>query len=361
MATLGALRNPGRTAATATALLIGVTLTTAMVVGAASTRVTANELLDAQYPTDVFVGTKGDAATGAALGPAMRDVPGVASAMTVLRGTVTTEGSTFDVAGVDPRYVAGVLRSRAAVPQPGTITVPERMTDLTGGEGTRLTLTGAGGRSLDVTVHVAGSGERVTMLAPDLRRLDPAALADEVWVRLDDGLDGDRQAQVVQDLSRAAARVDADAFTYGAVQERSGFDDLLTGLLLFVLGLLGVAVLIAVIGVGNTIALSVIERRQELGLLRALGLTRNQLRATLLWEALLIAGVATVLGTVLGAVYGAIGTVCALGAEGDVTIRVPWGQVAAIVAVATLAGAAASVLPSRRAARVSPVAALAAT
>jgi putative ABC transport system permease protein len=53
--------------------------------------------------------------------------------------------------------------------------------------------------------------------------------------------------------------------------------------------------------------------------------------------------------------------VCALGGEGDVTLRVPWGQVAAIVAVATLAGAAASVLPSRRAARVSPVTALAAT
>jgi len=92
-----------------------------------------------------------------------------------------------------------------------------------------------------------------------------------------------------------------------------------------------------------------------------MGLTREQLRTTLLWEALLIAGVAAALGTVLGAVYGAIGTICALGNETTVTVSIPWVQVAAIVLVATLAGAAASVLPSRRAARISPVAAIAAT
>jgi putative ABC transport system permease protein len=273
---------------------------------------------------------------------------------------------------MDPDDARQVVRSSigAGVPEPGTITVPKSLTDVTGGEGTRLTLrpasalatddggSGSGGE-LQLTVHVARAGEQIAMTTTDLRKLDPQAQPDAVWLKLDDGLDSDTQAQVVQDLSRAAGRIDPRAYTHGAAQERSGFDDLLTGLLLFVVGLLGVAVFIAVIGVGNTIALSVIERRQELGLLRALGLTRNQLRATLLWEALLIAGVAAALGTVLGAVYGAIGTICALGGQGDVTIRVPWAQVAAIVAVATLAGAAASVLPSRRAARVSPVAAIA--
>ena len=64
--------------------------------------------------------------------------------------------------------------------------------------------------------------------------------------------------------------------------------------------LLAVAVVIALLGVGNTLALSVVERRQESGLLRALGLTRGQLRAVLAWEALLVAGVAAVLGVVLG-------------------------------------------------------------
>jgi putative ABC transport system permease protein len=116
---------------------------------------------------------------------------------------------------------------------------------------------------------------------------------------------------------------------------------------------------IALIGVGNTLALSVVERRQENGLLRALGLTRGQLRGVLAWEAVLIAGIAAVLGVLLGGAYGLIGAVSVLGQVGDIVLAVPWLQVTAIIAVATLAGLLASVLPARRAARTSPVAAIA--
>jgi putative ABC transport system permease protein len=128
---------------------------------------------------------------------------------------------------------------------------------------------------------------------------------------------------------------------------------------LIVTGLLGIAVVIALIGVGNTPALSVVERRQENGLLRALGLTRGQLRGVLAWEAVLIAGIAAVLGVLLGGAYGLIGAASVLGQVGDIVLAVPWLQVTAIIAVATLAGLLASVLPARRAARTSPVAAIA--
>jgi putative ABC transport system permease protein len=126
-----------------------------------------------------------------------------------------------------------------------------------------------------------------------------------------------------------------------------------------VTGLLGVAVLIALIGVGNTLALSVVERRQESGLLRALGLTRRQLRGLLAWEAVLVAGVAAVLGVLVGGVYGLVGVASALSEVGEVQISVPWLQIAAIVVVATAAGLLASVLPARRAAMTPPVAAIA--
>jgi putative ABC transport system permease protein len=149
------------------------------------------------------------------------------------------------------------------------------------------------------------------------------------------------------------ARVD------GVVAQRNQIDGVLDMLLLVVTGLLGVAVVIALIGVGNTLALSVVERRQENGLLRALGLTRGQLRGLLAWEALLVAGVAAVLGVVLGGAYGLVGVASALGQGGDTVLDVPWMQVGAIVVVATLAGLLASVLPARRAARTSPVAAIA--
>ncbi|WP_198598111.1 FtsX-like permease family protein [Blastococcus atacamensis] len=125
-------------------------------------------------------------------------------------------------------------------------------------------------------------------------------------------------------------------------------------------GLMAVAVVIAVIGVGNTLALSVVERRQENGLLRALGLTRGQLRGLLAWEAVLVAGVAAVLGVLLGGSYGLIGAATVLGDVGVVVLDVPWLQIGAIVVVATLAGLPASVLPARRAARTAPVAAIAA-
>jgi putative ABC transport system permease protein len=164
-------------------------------------------------------------------------------------------------------------------------------------------------------------------------------------------------------ITSTSSDLAASSFVQGSFEQRDSYDKLITTLLLIVTGLLGIAVIIAVIGVGNTMALSVLERRQESGLLRALGLTRGQLRWMLLWEAVLIAGVASVLGTALGIGYGALGTSAALqGAlqgDGTLHIAVPWLQLLLIVAVATGAGALASVLPSRRAARTSPVAAIA--
>ena len=126
-----------------------------------------------------------------------------------------------------------------------------------------------------------------------------------------------------------------------------------------VLALLAVAVLIALVGIGNTLGLSVLERRQESGLLRALGLTRGQLRASLGWEALLLAGVATSVGVLLGSGYGLAGVVVLLGADAPVVRVWPTARIALIAAIALLAGWLASLLPATRAAKVPPAAALA--
>ena len=107
----------------------------------------------------------------------------------------------------------------------------------------------------------------------------------------------------------------------GLASERAALDQVVDVLLLIVTGLLGVAVLIALIGVGNTLALSVVERRQENGLLRALGLTRGQVRGLLAWEAALVAGVAAVLGVLLGTAYGLIGVASVLGEYGEVVLQ----------------------------------------
>lgn len=357
-----ATRNPRRTAATATALLIGVTLTSAMVVGAASTRATATAGLAAAYPTDVLV-RAGEPLPAGLLGD-LTAVDGIASGTALAAAQVTgPDGSEWQVEGVDPAAAAPVLRSttQLVLPKDGQVVLPEWLADswsVHAGDQVRLSTDDG---SLDATVVVVGSNDvdDPLLTAADLHRLTPRTTIGELWLRLADRSDDDQAATVdaVTDLVGTAAPT---AMVAGLVSERAAIDSVLDTLLLVVTGLLGIAVVIALIGVGNTLALSVVERRQENGLLRALGLTRGQLRGLLAWEAVLVAGVAAVLGVVLGGAYGLIGAASVLGGLGEVVLAVPWLQVAAIVAVATLAGLLASVLPARRAARTAPVAAIAA-
>ena len=351
-------RNPRRTAATATALLIGVTLTTAMVVGAASTRATAQASLDSAYPADVEIGAYGELPSS--LLPRLEQVDGVAGG-TALTGVDVTgpDGQPAWVQGVEPADAAAVLRSTADLPLPalGEVVLPQWAADLWSVRaGDPVTFT-AGANSRTLTA-VVGSDTTAPMLsAADLRGLAPDAPEATLWLRL---ADGDGQRDTIEEVTELTGAAAPDAYVTGLASERAAIDQVLDAMLLVVTGLLGVAVLIALIGVGNTLALSVVERRQENGLLRALGLTRGQMRGLLAWEALLVAGVAAVLGVLLGGGYGLIGTASLLGGQDVVVMDVPWTQVAGIVVVATVAGLLASVLPARRAARTAPVAAIAA-
>jgi putative ABC transport system permease protein len=355
-----ATRNPRRTAATATALLIGVTLTSAMVVGAASTRATVTAGLAAEFPTDVMVhGWDGD--LPASLLGSLEDVDGVVRGTAVLAAEVTGPGDQpAYVHGVDVAHALPTLRSaeKMPLPEPGQALVPQWLAEQWSvDDGDPLTLT-HDGRALDLTVLVIEGGRPLTLTADELRTLSPEPGIGELWLRLAEA-HPDGQIDSVDRITDVTASMAPEARVDGVVAQRNQIDGVLDMLLLVVTGLLGVAVVIALIGVGNTLALSVVERRQENGLLRALGLTRGQLRGLLAWEALLVAGVAAVLGVVLGGAYGLIGVASALGQGGDTVLDVPWMQVGAIVAVATLAGLLASVLPARRAARTSPVAAIA--
>ncbi|MBT0773049.1 FtsX-like permease family protein [Kineosporia sp. J2-2] len=362
LAALNATRNPQRTAATATALIIGVTLCTTMVVGAATTRASASASIDDHYPTDVVLTSGRSEGSPATLTGTVSGVENVTAAMPVLGGEIRVGREESYALGVDPVKAADVVRSDQAglVPSAGTIVVPEWYAeDWKAVEGEPLTVT-SGSRSVRLTAHVVGdqvSNPRMT--SGDLAKLNPEANIQETWARLADDLPAGERGDTLTAISDAAADVDPASTLGGSAEERASFDQLLDILLLIVLGLLAVAVVIALIGVGNTMALSVLERRKESGVLRALGLTRGQLRWMLLWEAMLIAGVAAAIGVVLGSVYGVLAVKAAIGGTGGVHIAVPVAQVLSILVVATVAGALASVLPSRRAARISPVAAIA--
>ncbi len=160
------------------------------------------------------------------------------------------------------------------------------------------------------------------------------------------------------DLEALAGRYDAEV--ENGLADRAWVDlqlDVTTGA---VVGLLGIAVVIALIGIANTLGLSVLERARENALLRALGLTRRQLRTTLAIEAVLLSVVATLIGTSLGVAFAWVGVQSLVEPVIDgASVAYPVGQLALVVLVAGVAGLLAGVLPARRAARITPAAGLA--
>lgn len=385
LTTANALRNPRRTATTGAALLIGVTLVSLMLVGAATTRATLNSALNTQFPVDLSIGppiaaaTQDQTASPAAesqpaplppqLVSAVSAVPGVTevAGLRSVSAQVSTTGGRFvvTVVGLDPNRATSVVAEpgQLAPLAPGAAVVPAQLGDQLGlTTGSSLTLTAAG---TSRTVRIAVTGLRlnaVVLSDADLSMLAPAAPLTRVWARLTPGADADVVVSDVRQAVAVAAGPSTAPPVEGGAVERAGYLSVVDTLLLIVTGLLAVAVLVAVVGVGNTLSLSVLERTRESALLRALGLTRGQLRGMLFLEGLLLAAASALVGTVLGSVYGWAGASVLLGtlAGQPVTLDVPVGQLIAVVAATMLAGALATVHPGRRAAGVTPVEGLAA-
>ena len=130
------------------------------------------------------------------------------------------------------------------------------------------------------------------------------------------------------------------------------------GLIGLLYGLLGLAIVIAILGIINTLALSVVERRREIGMLRAIGMQRKQVRRTIYLESLLIAVFGAVLGLVIGLVLRQPDHPVAARAGLD-QISVPWGQSVLFLVLAAVVGVLAALWPGVRAARTRPLAAIA--
>jgi putative ABC transport system permease protein len=366
LASANALRNPRRTAATSTALLVGVTLVSMMTAGAASARVTMDHQLDSRFPVDLQVAgvtydENGAAPVPATVTAALDDVDGLGpvAEVTTLSAERAGGGRAVQVAAIEPEALRSVLNTPgdAARLRPGTIVVPQRAATSYGLTGLdTLRLTGPGGVITLSVVHTGSLSDRTYLTPQDLAAFAPGLAANEVWAGVDEDRDG---AAVVAAAQSAVAATGETLSVAGIVVERDGYQQIVDVILAIVVGLLAVAVVIALIGVANTLSLSVIERTRENAVLRAIGLSKGQLRATLAIEGMVIAGVGAVLGIALGLVYGWAGATTALSALGEVPLVVPWADVAVIVAVALVAGLVASVVPARAAVRTHPVAALA--
>src|SRR5699024_957952 len=160
-----------------------------------------------------------------------------------------------------------------------------------------------GTHTLTVRVHdIAGYGGPV-VAADTLHRWAPEAPITAVWASVDTRDTADARATM-----QAVQEIDPDLVVGGSIGYTAMLTQVLDTLVMIATGLLGAAVLIALIGVGNTLGLSVLERTRESALLRALGLQRSQLRATLALEAVFLAVAAVVVGAVAGIGFGYVGT-----------------------------------------------------
>lgn len=175
-----------------------------------------------------------------------------------------------------------------------------------------------------------------------------------VLVRAASPLTSSENATLQADLNRASPE---NSFN-GGLQERQTFDQLLTVMLTFTLVMLMLAVVISIIGVANTMTLSVNERRRENAMLRSLGLSRKQLRRMISIEANLITLAAVVLGMVSGAVIGTVSAkivMAAVSSSAPLVLDLPYVWYVVILIVGVLAAMLASALPAARSARMSPV------
>ncbi|MEV4300547.1 ABC transporter permease [Microbispora rosea] len=212
-----------------------------------------------------------------------------------------------------------------------------------------------GGRRARLQVAVGTGWGPAYVVAPEtLATLTDAAEPRVIWIRASSGADPARLGVALDELADPVG-----ATTENGLRTWQSLDQHLGIYTWSALGLLGIAVVIALIGIANTLGLSVLELAREHAMLRALGLTRRQLRRMLATEAVLLSVAATLLGTVIGVGFAWVGhETIVKRALSDATMHVPWLSLGTVVLVAALAGLLAAVLPARRAARVTPAAGL---
>mgnify|MGYP001004733105 FL=1 len=352
-------RNPGRASATTAALLVSVGVATTMVVGMATVAASMSGYLASSNPVDIIVQSVAPDDDAAALTSRIEQVDGVRTAVLVPELTVRADSSAGSddliLHAVDEAAVAPIIRSHAGLEglNDGTLVVGEA-NELP--EGSQVTLTGpAGAVTLSVHVEKSGLGPVITPAVAH-RLAGDAPTARALWARTSgDGSDAAPAARVRQALRGTGLVVTA------SVDGRTAFVTLIHRATLITAAVLGLTLLITLSGLANTTDVSVLERTREIGVLRATGTGRAQVRGLFLTEAVLTAVLGGLIGTVLGAVVGIAGVTALMGPAGASSLApaIPWLEVLGILLASAAVGVLASLRPAGRAAAIAPVAALA--
>jgi len=367
-----ATRNPRRTAAAATALMVGVAVVTLFTVYAASLRAAEVNGVSGSFTGDIAIteGALGGSPAGNSISPglagAVARIPGVATASGLASGQAEVGGQTESVTAVPPGTIGQVLNLHPTAGSlsrlgPAQIAVSSiQATDRGWRLGSPVSLVLPDGSAHRVTVGAIYTSRNLagdyvlplSLWAPHTAQLTASA----IFVKLAPGAN---HSAVQAAISRAAAG-------YGklTVADRAAFvasaGKAISTVLAVVYALLVLAIVIAVSGIANTLSLSVYERTREIGLLRAVGQTRAQLRSMVRLESVLVAAFGTVGGLALGGFLGWGLAEAGARSSGLTQPSFPAAQLIVIAALGGLAGVIAALRPARRAARLPVLAAIAA-
>ncbi|WP_225822313.1 ABC transporter permease [Streptomyces naphthomycinicus] len=375
MAERNALRNPRRTGATGAALMIGLALVACLSVVGSSMVASATDQLDKTVGTDFIVQDDNGKEIVPQAVEAIKKTPGLerVTEYRLLDATLTTPDGTVSkgesINAADPTY-AQDLRTKTVAGDLADAYKPDSMSVFEGFAGkhgiklgSTVAVDFADGRTARLTVRaitsddvVIDKGAMYTSIATAARYVpaDRMPLDDLVFATAADG----REAGAYKAL-KAALHDDFPQYTVrDQTDYKQALKDQIGQLLNMIYGLLALAIIVAVLGVVNTLALSVVERTREIGLMRAIGLSRRQLRRMIRLESVVIAVFGALLGLGLGMGWGATAQKL-LALEGLKVLEIPWPTITGVFIGSAFVGLFAALVPAFRAGRMNVLNAIA--
>lgn len=347
-------RQPRRTAATASALMIGIALVAFVSIFGASIKASVGEALDGAFPADLSIRSSNFyAGVSPAAVDLLLDVDELDTVSGVFFGEAAVEGNGAMVVAVDPATVDAVYRPEASIPidevGEGILVRSDKLEAGGWSVGQHLAIEFPSMQT--IATEIVGTFEDRTFAEYMITTSTyfehfPGESAAMVFATLSEGFDAAAGKAAAMDALEAFPSIGVNTQSDQIAESEAQIDQMLA---LFS-ALLGLAVIIAVIGIANTLALSVVERTREIGLLRAVGMGRRQVRRMVRWESIITALFGALLGIGVGVVLG-WATVASLAEEGLGTFALPGSQLVVWLLVAVAAGVVAAIGPARKASR----------
>jgi putative ABC transport system permease protein len=380
MARQNAARNPKRTSRTAAPVLLGVALVTAFTALAASIRSEIRDTFGNAFSGDIAltVDARGFGGIPLTITDQIAGLPGVAQAtgvgFTSVRLSDPNEPLALTQAGasqrgvfvqtINPTTITGLFDlgvtegNLSTLGKDGIFVAASRAAEKGWEIGTRLQVTRVDGVVIDAEIRgfVSGDTSFANYVASREMFADTSTSIFDafVYIKVAEG-------SVISEVQARVAAISSDAGIGTLLSKEQFIDDQaaqINQILALIYGLLGLSIIIAIVGIVITLLLSVFERRREIGLLRAVGMTKSQVRTTVRWESVITSLLGAVSGVVLGVVMGVV-VVAALADEGGIAFRLPINETLSIVFISFLLGVLAAVYPAWRATRVNVVEAIA--